>query len=216
MKKPTTDPGMQKIPRPKDYRPPMPPKIKMEVLVRQEGRCGCGCNEKLGSMDNVQFDHDPALVNRDWDEWNGDTIPEANDPAYIFAKTIVHHQTKTKKDIKTRDKDRRVIAATAEHKARMEVKAGRAEPEPVSRATGSGARGHFAPDVIDELDEKPGLGRAETPRPSFGKGGAFTRSGFAKGRKMATNKDNPIVKGVDGKLKPRVSRVRPLPRKNDA
>lgn len=80
--------------RPK-RRKTIPRLIKAEVFVRQRGRCACGCGERLLNINVGQFDHDPALKLRDWDEKVQDTIPPANDPDFIFHKTVTCHRKKT-------------------------------------------------------------------------------------------------------------------------
>ncbi|MHC2250965.1 hypothetical protein ACVILK_000657 [Bradyrhizobium embrapense] len=75
-------------------RPAMPCRVKLEVLIRQGGRCA-QTKEKLGSVENTQFDHRPALWEREFDTATDDTIPPANDPAFIDACTIAGHKTRT-------------------------------------------------------------------------------------------------------------------------
>lgn len=79
--------------RPKSFRLEIPTRVKLEVLVRQEGKCST-CKEKLPR--EIDFDHVPALAIRAWDADQDDTIPPANDPNYIFAKCRhTCHKTKT-------------------------------------------------------------------------------------------------------------------------
>jgi hypothetical protein len=75
-------------------RPSMPCKVKLEVLIRQEGKCA-QTGEKLGNIDNTQFDHRPALWERKFDTVANDTIPPANDPAAIDACTKAGHKFRT-------------------------------------------------------------------------------------------------------------------------
>lgn len=80
---------------PKDWkRPTMPCKVKLEVLIRQEGKCA-QTGDKLGSIENTQFDHRPALWERPFDTTTNDTIPPANDPAAIDACTKAGHKFRT-------------------------------------------------------------------------------------------------------------------------
>ena len=64
---------------PKGYRPHMPVKVKLESMLingpvlDDEGR-------KVCELEQVEFDHQPPLQMRVWDEEAGDTIPAANDP----------------------------------------------------------------------------------------------------------------------------------------
>lgn len=91
-------------------RPAIPTRVKLDILIRQEGRCACGCRERLGSMDNVEWDHVPALVFRSYNAKTGLYDPPANDPTRIFAKIKAHHDEKTVRDIKSNAKTKRVKA----------------------------------------------------------------------------------------------------------
>ena len=55
------------------------------------------CLLLLGFADDnaVEWDHDPALQLRTWDEEAGDTIPKANDPRYIVPRLKADHARKT-------------------------------------------------------------------------------------------------------------------------
>lgn len=44
---------------------------------------------------DVEFDHNPALALRTWNELTGDTIPPANDPDYIDMLLKDEHKIKT-------------------------------------------------------------------------------------------------------------------------
>jgi len=72
----------------------IPMAVKRVVVARQDGLCSCGCGEPLaGARGN--FDHNPPLELREWDEGANDTIPPANDPNYIDALIEAHHHKKT-------------------------------------------------------------------------------------------------------------------------
>lgn len=75
-------------------RPAIPTRVKLDVVIRQEGRCR-QTGHKLGTLDNTQFDHRPALWERRFDTVANDTIPPANDPASIEACTIAGHKVRT-------------------------------------------------------------------------------------------------------------------------
>jgi len=75
-------------------RPSMPARVKLDVVIRQEGKCK-QTNERLGTLDNTRFDHRPALWERHFDDMAQDTIPPANDPSYIDAVTIAGHDIRT-------------------------------------------------------------------------------------------------------------------------
>ncbi|RRY08876.1 hypothetical protein [Brucella anthropi] len=47
------------------------------------------------TVEQVEFDHDPALALREVDPATGDTIPPQNDPNHIYMLTIDEHRTKT-------------------------------------------------------------------------------------------------------------------------
>jgi len=59
-----------------------------------QARCP-DCGEKLGALDNIHRDHTPPLQMRAWDAEAGDTIPAANDPAYITLRHTDCHKDKT-------------------------------------------------------------------------------------------------------------------------
>lgn len=79
---------------PKGFRPAIPCKVKLEVLIRQEGRCA-QTKERLGRVDNTNFDHRPALWERKYDTVAKDTIPQANNPDFIEACTLAGHKIRT-------------------------------------------------------------------------------------------------------------------------
>lgn len=80
---------------PKLYRPAIPMRVKLIVVLRQRGMCGCGCGEPLGTIENVEFDHAPPLALRTFDPITKTFAPPANDPDRIIAKIKVHHRLKT-------------------------------------------------------------------------------------------------------------------------
>ena len=79
---------------PVGYRPAIPTKVKLDVVIRQDGRCK-SCGERLGVLKDSQFDHVPAIQLRSWDAETKDTIPPANDPEYIQGKHVACHLAKT-------------------------------------------------------------------------------------------------------------------------
>jgi hypothetical protein len=79
---------------PKGFRPSIPVKVKLEIVLQQDSKCTT-CGERLGSLDQIEFDHVPALQLRAWDDQANDTIPAANDKAYIQAKHGDCHAAKT-------------------------------------------------------------------------------------------------------------------------
>lgn len=75
-------------------RPAIPTRIKIEIIIRQDGRCK-QTGDRLGTLKNTQFDHRPAIWERKFDTVANDTIPPANDPAFIEACTIEGHKIRT-------------------------------------------------------------------------------------------------------------------------
>jgi Mg-chelatase subunit ChlI len=104
-----------------DFRKPIPNKVKLEVIARE-----------------FDFDHDPALVNRDYDTEAGDFIPRQNDPKKITARRKAEHAKKTygrepgaEKTVTTRGSDvgeaartKDIRASEAIHQATLASKAG--------------------------------------------------------------------------------------------
>jgi hypothetical protein len=79
---------------PPGFRKAIPDKVKLKVVVIQGGACAT-CSEKLGTLEDTQFDHFPALQLRSWDPEARDTIPPSNDEGYVFAKHVDCHAAKT-------------------------------------------------------------------------------------------------------------------------
>ena len=68
----------------RDVRKAIPLSVKLAVALRL-----------LGFEGPVEFDHDPALALRDWDEAAGDFTPPQLDPNYIVIRTRDDHRAKT-------------------------------------------------------------------------------------------------------------------------
>jgi hypothetical protein len=79
---------------PPGFRKAIPDKVKLKVVIRQGGACAA-CREKLGKLEDTQFDHVPAVQLRCWDPVAKDTIPPSNDEEHIFAKHVDCHAEKT-------------------------------------------------------------------------------------------------------------------------
>jgi hypothetical protein len=79
---------------PPGFRKAIPDKLKLKVVIRQGGGCAA-CPEKLGKLEDTQFDHIPAVQLRCWDPEAKDTIPPSNDEEHIFAKHVDCHAAKT-------------------------------------------------------------------------------------------------------------------------
>ncbi len=79
---------------PKGFRKEIPCSVKVDVVIRQDGRCAT-CGERLGTLRDTQFDHEPALQLRTFDPDAYDTIPPANDPEALKGKHKNCHLVKT-------------------------------------------------------------------------------------------------------------------------
>ncbi len=67
------------------FRPHMPLSVKLDA-----------CLILLGLAPRaVQWDHDPALELRQWDDAAGDYVPAANDPHHIVPREPAEHKLKT-------------------------------------------------------------------------------------------------------------------------
>ena len=76
---------------PPGWRKPIPLAVKLQVVVNQRGLGPRG--EPLDAIgDGIEFDHRPCLSEREYDAERDETIPAANDPAFILAlPAAVHH-----------------------------------------------------------------------------------------------------------------------------
>lgn len=72
----------------------IPTRVKREVDRRQNGLCNCGCGQAIVSI-KVTYDHWPSLELRPWNDEETDTVPPANDPAYIQALCEQSNKLKT-------------------------------------------------------------------------------------------------------------------------
>lgn len=76
----------------------MPVAVKARVIVRQEGICACGCDQKLGvSGERIEFDHPLALI-----------LGGENRESNIRALRQPCHRTKTAQDVRQKAKEARV------------------------------------------------------------------------------------------------------------
>ena len=66
-------------------RPHMSLSVKLEAAILQLGL----------DPNDVEYDHDPALALRRYDEKTGKWTPDANDPRYITLRSGENHNTKT-------------------------------------------------------------------------------------------------------------------------
>lgn len=140
------------------YRPAIPARVKLQVVLNQRALCGCGCGAPLSEQ--VEFDHDPALIFREYDATTRTYTPDANDPAFIKAKLVDCHARKTfgpggEKRITTRGSDigekarvRRLSRDHEEFRRRM-----------LARATGEAA-----PDAGKPRKRKPSIPSRPFPK----------------------------------------------------
>ena len=68
-----------------ERRKKIPDRVKLIVALRAMGL----------EIEQVEWDHQPALALRDWNAATMDTIPPANDPIYIQMLRIAEHRCKT-------------------------------------------------------------------------------------------------------------------------
>lgn len=109
--------------RPK--RKPIPTLVKLLAVLRVDGRCK-QCGERLGDLSGLNFDHRPAVINRDVSADGTDYVPAQLDPDFIEPLHINCHKVRTfgpggekrittaGSDIGTRDKVDRLAEQHAE------------------------------------------------------------------------------------------------------
>lgn len=73
------------------------PKVYAEIVLRQGGRCACGCREKFVAGEPIQFDHELPL-----------DLEGADRPDNLRALKPKHHLLKTTKEAKARAKVKRI------------------------------------------------------------------------------------------------------------
>ncbi len=155
----------------RDYRKDIPLVVKLAVLIRQ--RC-CAPDGKPFTEEDaglIQFDHDPALVARDFDTDANDFIPPQHDLHRIYAKRKGQHGQKTtgrkegaEKTVTTRNSDvgeaaraRKIVLTEQQHQMRMLAK--------------------IIPDaILDELDKLSGKPKRKIASRGFDKGHRPLRS----------------------------------------
>lgn len=75
-------------------RPTMSAVAKLQSVLNQRGQCA-ETGVRLEQVKDCRFDHRPALWERKFDTETGDTIPPANDPAFIDVVSIKGHDIRT-------------------------------------------------------------------------------------------------------------------------
>ena len=96
---------------PKGWRKAIPKRIRRLVLKRD------GYPE---DAKGIHLDHRPPLHERPYDEAVDDTVPPANDPAFLFALTPAEHGERTPVDVSRMGKTRRLRQREDEHAEAME------------------------------------------------------------------------------------------------
>src|SRR6478752_7406730 len=77
---------------PPGWRKPIPLAVKLQVIVNQRGLAPTG--EALDAIGaGIEFDHRPCLSEREYDVERDETIPAANDPAFIVALSAATHHS---------------------------------------------------------------------------------------------------------------------------
>lgn len=79
----------------------IPPRIRLRVWARCDGRCQCGCNRRITVGESWQVDHTVALI-------NGGGNRESN----LRIILTEHHKEKTAEDVATKSK---VASIRAKH-----------------------------------------------------------------------------------------------------
>jgi hypothetical protein len=111
---------------PPGFRKAIADRVKLKVVIRQGGNCAT-CGEKLGKLEDTQFDHVPAVQLRCWDPVAKDTVPPSNDKDHIFAKHVDCHAQKTfgskaskrGADVTEIARTKRIAKETADFRRRM-------------------------------------------------------------------------------------------------
>lgn len=67
---------------------PVPPRVRVRVFDRYEGRCQCGCNRKIMAGEKWECEDTVALI-------NGGSRRESNLKPWL----VEHHKNKTREDV---------------------------------------------------------------------------------------------------------------------
>lgn len=78
---------------------PVPPRVRLRVFNRDDGRCQCGCNRKIRPGESWQTDHRPALIN------GGE-----NRESKLITLLTEHHKKQTAVDVAEKSKIARIRA----------------------------------------------------------------------------------------------------------
>lgn len=106
---------------PPGWRKAMPMAVKLQVIINQHGRAPDGSLlDAIG--EGIEFDHRPCLADRPYDESRDETIPPANDPAFIVALPAAAHHQQTGADLKRMGKEARLAERQAAFREMLERK----------------------------------------------------------------------------------------------
>lgn len=78
---------------------PVPPRVRIRVFIRDDGRCQCGCNRRITVGEKWQTDHRPALIN------GGE-----NRESKLITLLTEHHKKQTAVDVAEKSKVARIRA----------------------------------------------------------------------------------------------------------
>ena len=99
---------------------PVPARVKLRIIDRQEGRCACGCGVKLGMAgEKIEFDHRLALI-----------LKGENRESNIDALRAPCHAAKTGQDVAQKSTEAR------KRKKDLGLKQKTSRPLPGSRDSG--------------------------------------------------------------------------------
>ena len=108
---------------PKGFRKRPGLKVKLQALLLH-GPVEDADGNRITNLEHITWDHCPPLMQREYDQSHKDTIPAANDPAFIIPRAIAVHQEKTaKKDIPEIAKTKRLSDEQIEFRGRILAKA---------------------------------------------------------------------------------------------
>lgn len=104
---------------PSGFRPHMSVTVKLKAMLIN-GPVYDAAGDRVTELEAVDFDHDPPIQLRVWNEETQDTEPPANDPEYIFPRAREAHREKTAKvDVPRIAKTKRLARKQTEHVERM-------------------------------------------------------------------------------------------------
>ena len=109
---------------PKGFRKYMPLKVKLEALLIH-GAVYDADGRQVTDLTLIQWDHCPAVMQREYDALTNDTIPPVNDPRFIVPRAVEVHRKKTaEKDIPEIAKTKRLSDEQRAFRGRLLAKGG--------------------------------------------------------------------------------------------